>query len=906
VAALLIALIYPAAGWAQTRSEIVGTIKDHTGLALPGVTVALASPNMVGGARTTVTSDVGSYRFSDLPLGTYELDATLQGFQTTKRSGLQVAFGTTVTVDLVMQVGAVSETITVTGDTPVIDIKTAASTTVIEESFLESLPAAGRSARPNEIMSLAPGVTTNRTAHGGQRDANNIMVDGMPSSIQGGGNIRTSVLNYNWMQEVQVVALGASAEYGEFTGTVSNMIMRSGSNQFSGMLDYFTTQASWLGDNTGSLSPTLQARFKPAEIVSNWDTTYQVGGPIMKDKLFFFAGGEYYRLSTVTAGAQPGPDGKPVPNNEHWPRYIAKVNWAISDNVKLEGFVEHDNDTIDPYGTSTVNTVSAMYSGFIPKTMFNGRFTWAINDKTLLEVRGGALKLKSSFIPVTSYTAAGPYPRKDTITGLTTVNYTGVSTSEQPRTSVTGSLTRWVNGHLGKSHELKLGLEYEHTELNNWSAIPGGKLYTDNNGVPSQVAIQDVAGTTQSATSLRTSVYVQDSWTLTDRVTLQPGIRFSAERGDIPGTSGIFSVKPVDLRIGFAWDIEGNHRTLLRGHFGRFHEGVTPGTFIAGDGSHFSPTITYRIAADGSLTQLSQTAAPSAVTVDSNVKQAYMDQWTLAFERELFPDFGVTVQYVRRDWASLLAYVDSYGQWGKVQQRDPGPDNTLGTADDGAMIDVYNLLNPPFKPALMLTNPSDATRYYKAFMLIAKKRFSHNWQMMASYTRSDAAGQVNNAGGNTVATGVDVGTTGLWTNPNLKINAYGPGQYDAPNQFMLNGTYRIVKLGGVNVSGTYRYADGQAWGRTATIRGLAQGNQTVRIETRGTQPADALNMFDLRVEKTFSLGSPRHVLGLYVDIFNILNKGYALAFTEASGASFGVPASWATARQYQAGARFSF
>jgi hypothetical protein len=221
---------------------------------------------------------------------------------------------------------------------------------------------------------------------------------------------------------------------------------------------------------------------------------------------------------------------------------------------------------------------------------------------------------------------------------------------------------------------------------------------------------------------------------------------------------------------------------------------------------------------------------------------------------------------------------------------------------------VYNRTNPlPFTPVLTLSNPSDATRYYHAYMFIAKKRFSHNWQMQVSYTRSDAAGQVNNTGGNTTGTGTDVAAaTSLWTNPNLKINTYGPGTYDAPNQFVLSGTYRIRYFGGANISANYRYTNGQPWSRTAVITGLTQGNQTVRVAQRSTAGAAALNMLDLRIEKTVSLGSPRRSVGIYVDIFNVLNKGYALAVTEASGATFGVPSSWQSARQYQAGARFVF
>ena len=900
----LVATLAPSVVGAQTRSTVTGTIKDGTGAVLPGVTVTLASPNMVGGAQTTVTTASGAYRFSDLPFGVYEVDATLQGFKGVHRTELQVQSGTTVVVDLTMEVGGMSETVTVSGATPVVDVKSAASTTKLETDLLENLPNAGRSARPNEIMSMAPGVTTNRTAHGGQRDANNIMVDGMSSSIVG-GNIRTSVLNYNWTQEVQVVALGANAEYGEFGGTVSNMIMRSGSNAFSGMFDYFTTRQSWLGNNTGSLDPTLQAKFVPAQVKSNYDTTYQVGGPILRDTLFFFAGGEYYHNSSAVSGAQPGPDGQPIPNSEGWQRYIAKFNWAVAKNVKLEGFVEHDKDEINPSGTSTINTATAMGASLFPKTMYNGRLTWTVNAKTLVEVRGGGIDFSSTFAPVPPNTTESPYARKDTVTGLTSGNTVSLGTTKLPRTNVSGSLTKWVDGVAGRSHELKFGAEYERTRTEAQAQYAGGRVYSDQSGKPNQVVQWN--GTTSEGTAVRTSFYLQDAWTVNGRLTLQPGFRFSMDRGSIPATKNVYQTNPFDWRIGFAWDVTGDHKTLLRGHAGSFHENITPGMFNYLDGSAFSPKITYRVNADGSFTELNRTAMPSNISIDSKPKQPGMDQYTLALERELLPDFGVTVQYVRRNWSDLLAFVDTASQWAPAQKQDPGPDNVLGTADDGQMIDVYNLLNPG-KSQLLFTNPSDATRWYSSFMLIAKKRFSHNWQMLASYTFSHAEGQVGNTGGNTTGTGTEVGQAGQWANPNVKINAYGPGVYDAPHQLVLNGTYRIKYWGGANISTTYRLATGSPWGRTATIRGLAQGNQTVRILTRGTYIAPSQNQWDMRVEKTVPLGRPGRTLGIYVDIFNVLNMGYPAAggITEASGATYGLPSSWTSARQFQAGVRFQF
>lgn len=905
IGVLAIVAMVASTALAQTRSEISGTVKDTSAAVLPGVTLTLTSPNMVGGARTTVTDAVGFYRFSDLPFGTYSLESTLQGFGSVKRTGLQVASSTTVTIDLTMPVGNMTETVTVTGASPVIDVKTSASTTKVDEALLQYLPTAGRSSRPNEIFNMAPGVTTNRTAHGGFRDANNLMVDGLSSSMVG-GNIRTSVMNYNWMQEVQVVSLGANAEYGEFLGAISNMLMRSGSNVFSGLTEFTTTRQSWLGDNTLDLSPTLQARFTPAQVLTQDDTTYQVGGPIKKDKLFFFAGGEYYRNDTAAAGAQPGADGKPVPNHERWARYIGKITWAVSDSVKVEGFIEHDNDSNLPWGTSTKLAATAMYNSSFPKTMGNVRLTWAINSKTLLEVRGGGFGFQAQYSPVSPNTL-DTFSHQDTTTGVTTGNYSPFSLTKTPRANFTGSLTRWVSNRFGVSHALKVGVEYERT--GSWvnSDYAGGILYQDAGGKPNQAIYWN--GSTLNAVGKRISFYAQDSWTIVANLTAEPGVRVSLDRGSIPAASNVFSTNAVDPRIGLAWDVLGDHKTLVRAHYGWFHDQLSTKEFDFLDFSNWSPSITYQLNANGSINrELTRTVQAGNISVDPNVKQPQMRQSTLAFERELFPDFGVTVQYIHRNYDNILAFVDTRSQWASVQKQDPGPDNVLGTADDGQMLTVYNLLNPG-NIVFNFTNPSDATRTYDAVMLVARKRFSHNWQMQVSYTHAKSLGQVDTFMGTNLGAGADTNQSGEWANPNAKINAYGPASFDQPDQFVLSATYRVPNfkyIGGANISANYRHSSGLPYGRTVTIKGLAQGNQTVRVLTRGTYRADPQNQLDVRFEKTFALGAPRRTVGVYLDVFNIMNKGWPTSTTELAGGNYGVPVAWATARQLQLGLRAAF
>src|SRR5499427_5956140 len=287
----------PLLAQAVQTSALTGTVRDSTGAVLPGVTVNVSSPQQVGGVQTSVTDSQGVYRFPALHPGVYEMDTTLAGFKSVKRSDILLTLGMTTTIDVSLSVASVSETVQVTGESPIVDVKSAASNTQLSDAMLQNLPT-GRF-QP-DIINLAPGVSGN-TAFGGTQSANALLMDGVDVSDPEGGT-PWSFFNYNWIEQVQVVSLGANAEYGEFTGLAANSIIRSGSNKFSGLAEYLMERKNWIADNTGSLSPDLQKTFKPREIKSYWDSTAQIGGPIAKDKLFFFSGFQYFNRQDRPAG----------------------------------------------------------------------------------------------------------------------------------------------------------------------------------------------------------------------------------------------------------------------------------------------------------------------------------------------------------------------------------------------------------------------------------------------------------------------------------------------------------------------------------------------------------------------------------------------------------------------------
>jgi len=889
----------PLLAQAVQTASLTGTIKDSTGAVLPGVTVNVSSPSMVGGVQTSVSDSQGIYRFPALRPGVYSMETTLSGFKSVRRSDITLPLGTTVTIDVALAVASVSETVQVMGESPVIDVKSSASNTQLSEAMLQNLPT-GRF-QP-DIINLTPGVNSS-VAYGGSQSSNALLMDGVDVSDPEAGT-PWSFFNYNWVEQVQIVALGANAEYGEFTGVAANSIIRSGSNNWHGLAEYLTERKNWVADNTTSLSAALRKTFTPREIKTYWDASAQIGGPIVKDKLFFFSGFQYFDKADRPAGYTGDF------TTEKDPRSMNKVTWAASPNVRVEGFVEVDKFDVAGRGASArrpTTAVTALEPS--PEANWNAQVTWTINSKTMLNVRNGGYWGYFPVEPTPPNTRSGPFPHYDPIPDVYTINVPYYGRFDRNRNVTAATVTRYADKFAGKAHEFKFGVEFERSKIRNESGYPGGRYYYDYGGAPYTVTLWE--GYVTNATVQRSSIYVQDAWTVTDRLTLNPGLRLDVNRGSVP-TGNVISNHALAPRLGLAFDVTGDHRTVLRAHYGRYYDALLGGQFEFMDLSQQHPKITAEVLGPNQFNEIDRRDPANNLGIDPNIRQSYTDSFLVGLERELFPTFSTTVQYIRRNFRDFMGFVDTGSIYAQVQRPDPGPDGTLNTADDGKAVTVFNKTNPGHE-FLLFTNPANAFRDYSAFQLIGTKRYSNNWQANVSYTWSHAHGTVDNRGGTNAGAGgtQGLGQTGGFADPNHLININGDMRFDPTHAVKLEGTYRVPAFGGFNLSGVYRYNTGLAWGRTASIRGLNQGAATVRIEPIGTRRTDAINNVDFRAEKTFPLGASGRQAGVFLDIFNLNNQGVIDAGSrtgviEASGSTFGNPNVWISPRLARLGFRLTF
>jgi hypothetical protein len=470
------------------------------------------------------------------------------------------------------------------------------------------------------------------------------------------------------------------------------------------------------------------------------------------------------------------------------------------------------------------------------------------------------------------------------------------------------ALTRSIDHALGGRHEIRAGLELERAHSSDAMHTPGGIAFDCYGGEPYMAYLG--GDFSYDTTTARTTVYAQDDWNVGSRITLSPGVRISSNRGGKVSGGWAFTTTPVDPRIGVAWDVGADHKTVIRAHVGRYHDALFSSRLNSDVGASYQePLIFAMVLGPGEYEEINRYDPGPVTPMQSGVKHSYADQFVVGAERQLKADLSVQAQYIQRNFRNFMGMIDTGSIWAPTTQKDTGPDAVAGTADDGGTLTTYQKTNPG-NETFVYANPEGAHRGYKAFQVIAKKRYSHNWQLQASYTWSRNTGNVTNVW-HVNAARYDLGNPGTFVNPNVMINADGNAPFDFTHEFKVLGSYRLPLWGGFLVSGVYRAHTGYAWGRKARVNlpnmGSARG---VRVEPRGTRRTPAINNLDLRVEKTIRFGS-RQTLGLFLDAFNLGNQGVPNAeevnpVQELSGPIFGQPLTWVDPRTFRAGVRFTF
>lgn len=886
----------PARAQTGQRSALTGRVLDATGAALEGARVTLDGNSVLGGATTVVTDRHGRYRFTQLLPGDYVVEAVADGFERHVHPSVALPVETTWTIDFRLDVRRRDEIVHVTTRPPLVDVTTAASPAILERALLQNVPT-DRSLVA--LLNLAPGVTES-VAFGGQQHANGLQLDGVDLVEPVLGRPWVSV-SPNWIEAVQVVALGAAAEHGQVTGATANIVLRSGGNRLSGLGESVAAIPGWTGNNTAALEPRFQTQFAPRDLHSWWDLNGQAGGPLRRDHVWLFAG-----VSLVDEAYRPFGYAGPDVAHRREPQWVVKADAAVGRDVRIQGFFQREGGRVDGEQLSAFQPTLATAGQRTRRNhVWHGRATWSPTGSITLEARIGGFTGRSYFGPPDS-SPRDVWPRIDQFLG--TVQDSVLNRMEDDRRTVTGSLRAGSVRAWGATvHDVVIGLELEATAARVYYGFPGDRV--DNHWDGAYVSTLLWPGEDVRTRNRRTTVYAQDRWRLPGRITLEPGLRAEWYGGRPRNGPQVFRTTPVAVRLGAAWDVTPEHRTVLRAHYGRYHDRLFSQIYSWHDREGLVPRLDGIVSPTGEFLERSRTdASVPAYPIAGDLKQSHVDQWTSGLEHHLARNLAVEIRYVARRFGNFIGYVDRrLADWSSFTTPDPGPDGRIGTADDGGQLTGYIPYWWPDGPRdLVIANPDGAMRRYDAVQVLARKRASDVWEAQASYTlartRGTIPGQEYTSATYSALSPLGFGGTPAAARPTPTSRS--PFDY---RELKLLAWARLPGFGGTMVAGVFRHHNGQRWHRLASISDAVLGWSTfLPAEEPFSRETPSVSLLDVRVEKTFALRRDGTRVGVYLDALNAVNIGRARQYIPISGPNFGRPRAWTSPRTMRLGLRCAF
>lgn len=564
----VVAMLASAAGFAATTGRLMGTVKDNDGLALPGVTVQISSDKLIGGPQLAITDANGGFAFNLLPVGLYTVTANLPGFKPAKGQ-VRVNLDSTASVEFVMTSEQFVGEVVVESTVPVVDTQQVNSQQVFDQDYLQNA-AVGASGRDYlSVLSQAAGVagSGNASVYGGSRSDNSYLIDGMNTTDPVTGTFGTN-FNYDAIQEVSFQTGGFEAEFGQATGGIINLVTKSGGNDFSGSLDIRYRDQDFGENGTHFNKDEQKSSFE--------DYSATLGGPILRDKLWFFVSGEYVDTKRQAQGAL-------FDRNYKGENYIGKLTWQMLENHR--GVFKVSGDPAEIPGVNTSEFVMPEASREQDQGGVNSSFELnsVLSDSLLLNFRvafnRGYIQSFGSITPDT----VSAHDNADT--GILSGNTYGTSDDNRDRDEYALSLTYFLDGFAG-SHEFKVGAEYNDLYYSEVYYYNGGGYFTDqgleddpftdlngdgyfNDYVTLLEPEENVKDPIKSTGEINT-FYAQDSWRPMSNLTLKPGVRFENVKLKNNDGEEIADMDKWQPRFGFAWDITGDAKFVVRGSWGRF------------------------------------------------------------------------------------------------------------------------------------------------------------------------------------------------------------------------------------------------------------------------------------------------------------------------------------------------
>jgi len=929
---LLIAIALPSSVYAQSAytGSLNGSVADVSGQAVDGVKVTATSPALQG-QRITVTNHEGVYRFPSLPVGIYKVTYERPGFGTLIQEKVEVRAGFTVDIKAVLQVATSQVDITVTAETQLVDLQNSYVQNSFGKQVLEELP---NVRDMGAIQSLSPGIRITTPDVGGSQSGS---IAGN-TSYGYGGQARTQIdgvnttegtssvgmyFDYGNFQEVSIVTAANDASM-PVPGQFINIVLKGGGNEFHGGF-YQDFEHSALQSSNISDEQHRQGAGLGSGVKRYFDTNFDIGGPIVRDRLWFYTSIRNQDNGRLVAGYPvDNPQGETLFNTKV-EDVSYKFTGQINSNHRLSHFLQWDRKYMplrdagpNAYESAVYATNLPAWAGniqydgtFSPRFMVTARIgSWGYNSMNAREFKDGEL----------------PFRR---MTEQTTGNNYGTRNSfrfDRRRLQFDPTFTWFVDDFLRVDHQFKFGWlsEFESRLVEN-AAYPfepenGSLSLTFNSVAPAgQPPLPDFTTPFRVTINNSTQVFkdyqrhhgffIQDQVRVNGRLSLSLGVRWDYYRvwendqeirdsyyapffykGEplpngysIPATYADYNVPGQEVirfpflvapRLGFSLDLTGKGKTVLKGNWGLFYSNPAPDF---GNNVNRIQQLSYTFAWDDKngdkefqqdeFGAFLSNSGDANVRVSPNLKTPYVSDTSIFLEHQLDEDTSVRAGFVYRtsedNWqrVDVARTADLFTQ--NVTAYDPGPDGIRDTADDRGDFQVWDI------PA---GTPVPASRYeyqtldgnksiYRNWEITATRRVSRNWAAQAAFFYTLKSTLLN----------------GVATTPNMAFNNDArTTEWTAK----FSGTYYAPY--GVNISGILRGQSGTPLSRVVSVTGLRSGTFNAPVDSVGTWQSDNIWIADLRLQKQFSLRD-RARLDASFDLFNLFNSNANLSQDNVTG-----------------------
>jgi len=910
------------------NGAVFGTIVDESGGALPGVAVSVSGPSLQR-AQSATTDGQGAYRLSNLPAGVYRIEYAISGFRTDVRSGFTLSVGFNARVDVTMKLGAVEQMVEVTGQSPIVDVSTSVVSNTFTRANLDSVPTSrsifqavymAPGVRPTNTPDVGGSQLGNQQAMGAYGYAGNMvpLVDGinvLQANSQNGGSSPGDFVDYDSLTELKVVSTGADADHGP-PGTVMIAVIKTGGNDYHGD---GRLMRQWAGFQATNLPDSFPGGSQVNKLQDFTDAFGDFGGKIVHDKLWFYWASHFQRKKTAVIG-YIGPDGGPGFSFMHQDNHVGKATYQPTKNVKVIGFFE-DASKVEPQRNGSLTLAFPSTYNFVDHfRTAKGEVLWTPSSNLMVDVLGGSYWQPYKYPNQEGMNVAGnPWTFNQT-TGVTTGAITNVGsgdTGNHYRHQSSGSVTYLPS----VSHSLQTGYLafFPQADVKDNPARPSGdyqlQLQTINGVITPYQALTYNFPLSVAGKERALGLYLKDTWRVSNRLTISPGLRFDHYVGynspqEQPAgqfsAGGSFSYlkvyewNRVVPRIGAAYDLSGDGKTVIRGSYGQYNLDQL-GTFDLNfnPAALFTDTYTWSgpnatcvktsfspcVASEAFLAGLRGVGSPNYLSttggitgvINPDLKMPYFQTATAGFEREVGPNLAVRALYVYNREERMFDQtfpnrgIETYTV--PFNTRYPATDPVNG----GKPLTIMTYpasLRSELGNKTMFVNRTDQPDIFNNLEFTATKRKSNNWSALGALSVTKNHKWLGSAGvfaaSQSAAQPVAPYQTAFPLDETWDYSVKAHFIYDFPRDVSVGVNYRYL-------AGTAAYAVDQ-------ITGVPQlGTVTISLEEFGTRRNPGLSVLDFRAAKNFALGNGRRFAAT-VELFNLTNTAAATSVNYQYGA----------------------